>query len=352
MVKYLQRLRYFMILCIIPILLAGCGATATGEEKKPVGIMGLGMTGVIMLILTAVVCGTAIAKLLISATSQKRGTNSASRFVRHNAAYGVQKKAIRRSGFIAIIDFILTIIHFTIPKLLITVIPIGIMVYAYILMKKGTEDKQRVQATRDVTKASLTAGKTAAVAGAAVAGTVVAAPAIAAIGTGIAAGGTAIASGAGAAAAAGSAVASIGGSAATIATGAIGAGTVWMTGHEVAKGSERTRAVMEDVDHGREVREFPELSDGETISPDEFVRKAMKLGCDASMDIASMAQTVLKYAPEASLNELPPDMDDVEKAARLLGAVQKVEAIEAKTEKPDEVSKELPIDVDFREVSK
>ncbi len=272
------------------LLLTGCGVATK------LGIMSFGGTfGIGMLILTSTVCIVQFAKLMISTTSQERGTNSASRFVRHTYNYKVQKNAIKWSAVILAPDLVGLIIGFTIPKLLITLMPIGVMIYALILMNKGTKDKQRVQATRDVTKAGLTAGKYAAVAGAAVGAPVVA-------------GGVALAGGGALAAAA-------------------AAGTTMITGTAIAEGAERVHGVMEDVDHNRPVREFPELSDGYVISADEFRKKAIRLGCDASMDPAQMADVVIKYAPEASLNELPPDMDKVEKAARLLGTVHKAEEV-------------------------
>lgn len=319
MVRRLQRLRYFMILCIIPMLLTGCGAATTGEEKKPVGIMGLGMTGKIMLVLTALVSIVSITKLLTSSTSQKRGTNAASKFIRHNTSYGVQKRTMRLNGLVAALDLIGTVSHFTIPRLFITLLPIGVIVYSFILMRRGTKDKERVEATRTVTKSTVTAAGE--------------------VGSKVAYTGATIAAGA-----------AVVGSAPVAAIPAAGAAAY--LAYEGHKGSERIRATMEDVDHGREVREYPELSDGRVIDPETFISKAMKLGCDAGMSIQEMADMVLKYAPEASLNELPEEMDPVEKAARLLGAVRQVEAIEDKSEKPDEVSKEPPIDVDFREVQK
>ncbi len=283
----------FLLSCL---LLTGCG-----NQTAPLGIMSLGTFGVFMAIITSCACVYSLAKLVISTTSQRRGTNSASRFIRHNVNYGVQKTTIKISAIVMIFDVIGVIIGFTVPRVIITLMPVGIIVYAYLLMKKGTEDKQRIQATRDVTKAGLTAGKYAAVAGAAVAAPY-------------------------AAGAVGAALAAEGAVTATVAAaGAMGA--TMLTGAEVAKGAERIRGVMEDVDHNRPVREFPELSDGYVISPDEFLKKAVRLGCDTSMDLSQMADVILMNAPEASLNELPPDMDKVEKAARLLGAVHPVEEI-------------------------
>lgn len=338
----------FLILAVIPLILTGCGGEDGGKSK----IMSFGISGGIMLFFTAGTCINSMVHLLMSARSQTRGTNSFSRFIRHNTSYGVQKSVIRGCGFVMVFDLIFFAFGFSIPKLLVILLPVPVIVYATILMKKGNEDKQRLRATRDVTKAGVTAGKTAAVVGAAAAGGAMILPvAGAAVGAAGAAGGAALAgaSGAGVAGAIGGAAAA-GGAGAAAATGAIAAnigtlaaaGGVFAVGHEVAKGSERVRAVMEDVDHGREVREFPELSDGDVISPDEFMKKAMKLGCDSTMSISDMAHTVIKFAPETSLKELPEDMDEVEKAARLLGAVHNTKGIEQK----DKV-----IDAEYREVN-
>lgn len=318
MVRYLQRLRYFAVLCTIPMLLSGCGAKSPIANVRLFGIMSL-TPWQIMLIMTSLVSVVSITRLLASSASQKRGTNATTKFVRHNVTYGVQKRVMRVNGFVAAIDLIGTIAHFTVAKLLITLLPIGVIIYATILMHRGTRDKGRVEATRTVTKSTVTAagevGSKAAYTGATIA-----------------------------------AAAAVAGSAPVAAIPVAGAAAY--LAYEGHKGSERIRATMEDVDHGREVREYPELSDGRVIDPETFISKAMKLGCDAGMSVQEMADMVLKYAPEASLNELPEEMDPVEKAARLLGAVRQVEAIEDKSEKLDEVSKEPPIDVDFHEVQK
>lgn len=283
------RLKLIIMCFVIPMLLAGCGAQPTEDGKPTSNLMKLGISGFIMLFFTGFHCVYYIASLVHSGTSQKRGTNAMSKFIRHNTSYKQQKRILIRSSFLVVFDLLMLAFGFTIPKLIITLLPIGIMVYAGLLMKKGTEDKEREKATRTVTKAAVTAGSKTAVAGGVAAAAVVAAPVAAAAGT---------------------------------ATAALSAGAIMHLSHEAAKGAERVHAHMEDVDRGREVREFPELSDGDTISPEEFIAKAMKLGCTPEMNIGDMANTVLKYAPEASLKELPEDMDNVEKAARLLGAVK------------------------------
>lgn len=267
------RLKLIMMCFVIPMLLAGCGTQPAEDGKPTSNLMKLGISGFIMLFFTGFHCVYYIASLIHSRISQKRGTNAMSKFLRHNTSYKRQKRILIRSSFLVGFDLLMLAFGFTIPKLIITLLPIGIMVYAGLLMKKGTEDKECEKATRTVTKAAVTAGSKTAVAGG-------------------------------------------------VAAAALSAGAIMHLSHEAAKGAERVHAHMEDVDRGREVREFPELSDGDTISPEEFIAKAMKLGCTPEMNIGDMANTVLKYAPEASLKELPEDMDNVEKAARLLGAVK------------------------------
>lgn len=299
------RLKLIMMCFVIPILLAGCGAQPAEDGKPTSNLMKLGISGFLMLFFTGFHCVYYIASLIHSGTSQKRGTNAMSKFLRNNTSYKRQKRILIRSSFLVGFDLLMMAFGFTIPKLIITLLPIGIMVYAGFLMKKGTEDKEREKATRTVTKAAVTAGAKTAVVGGTVVGAAMTAPVVAA------------AVGAG----------SVGAAAATLtaASGTIAAaGAVKHLGHEASMGAERVHAHMEDVDSGREVREFPELSDGETISPEEFMEKAVRLGCTQQMSINEMAETILKYAPEASINELPPDMDDVEKAARLVGAVKSI----------------------------
>lgn len=304
------KLRLVLTLSVLPIMLSGCGS---GDDKKSKATL-FGTIEIIMLFITLLVATTTIISLIHSQISVRRGTNSVSKFLRHNSTYRTQKKAAKRNALVLAGDAVGLIVGFNIVRLITTLIPIGIIIYAIYLMNKGTDSKERITATRDVTKAGITAGKGAAVVGTAVGG-VAAAPVVA---------GAVGATGVGAAA-----------------VGLTTIGSTWLAGHEVAKGAERVHAHMEDVDHGRAVREFPELSDGSVISPDEFIKKAVRLGCDTTMSVKEMAATVIGFAPEASLNELPADMDDVEKAARLLGAVR-YPAIEEK--------KETIIDADFKEV--
>lgn len=305
------RLKLIMMCFVIPMLLAGCGGPPGKAEKPTSKLMTLGISGFIMLWVTVMYGMYSIAALMKSGTSQKRGTNAVYKFLRHNSAYRKQKYILINNAVTAGFDMLMMAFGFTIPKLLITLMPIGIMVWAGFLMKKGTEDKDREKATRTVTKAAVTAGAKTAVVGGTVVGAAMTAPVMAGA-FGAAAAATTVA---GAASAAGTALTA---SAGTIAA----AGAVKHLSHEVSMGAERVHAHMEDVDRGRAVREFPELSDGETISPEEFMDKAIRLGCTQQMSINEMAATILNYAPEASVRELPPDMDDVEKAARLVGAVK------------------------------
>ncbi len=51
-----------------------------------------------------------------------------------------------------------------------------------------------------------------------------------------------------------------------------------------------------------------------------FRSKASRLGCTEKMSTTEMAEIIVKYAPEASLRQLPANMPVEEKAARLVGA--------------------------------
>lgn len=306
------KLRLVLTLSVLPMLLSGCGSDADNKQKVTL----FGTVEIVMLFITLFVATTTIISLIHSQISVRRGTNSVSRFLRHNSTYRTQKKAAKRNALVLAGDAVGLIIGFNIVRLITTLIPICIIVYSIYLMNKGTDSKERVEATRDLTKAGVTAGKGAAVVGTAVGG-VVAAPVV--VG---AAGVTGVAG---------------------AAVGLTTMGSTWLAGHEIAKGAERVHAHMEDVDHGRDVREFPELSDGSVISPDEFIKKAVRLGCDTTMSVRDMATTVIGYAPEASLRELPEDMDDIEKAARLLGAVHSPAIEENKNDN-------VVIDADFKEV--
>ncbi len=63
-----------------------------------------------------------------------------------------------------------------------------------------------------------------------------------------------------------------------------------------------------------------EEEEKDSIDLELFRKKALRLGCTEDMSLTEMAETVIKYAPEASLRQLPESMPIEEKAARLLGA--------------------------------
>lgn len=305
-----QKLKHWWLVltvCILPMVLTACGSDLSPEEKALKQAAKAKSSALFLLCINLVICVIALLGIIKSNNSAQMGTNTVTRFVRKGVDHRKQNIYFAWIGVMLVIDILSTFMRFHILKLLCFLPPIGVIVFIVFNMRKRVNDKQRIKDARVVTKGSLQVGAGVAKGAVAVAGVAAAVPT----------GGASLA-----ASAAGMAALSAGGNVMKQA-----ADNMEVEGFKGIDSDQVASAV--EVGASKRIEQIADT--------DLFRRKAMRLGCTEQMSLGEMAQIVLKYAPEASLKELPDHLSDEDKAVALLGAFK-------------EGKKEEVIDAEFREV--
>ena len=225
-----------------------------------------------------------------------RGTNTVTRFVRDvsaNSGYNtILMISVSLTAGTLLLGAIFKCAYACIPSLL-------VIILSFILKSKSTKNKQRVEDSRVMTKAS---GKTVKAAGVGVAGV--------AAGAAVAAGAPVVAAGAAAAA-------------------AIGATKVIGKAANSMKDVDCPDIKEEDFEEFNKVGEEIAKRVGINIKdPDKFIAAAERAGisCEGK-DLSAIAERVIKNAPTAMLKELPDDMSTEDKAMAIMsGTVEVISA--------------------------
>lgn len=323
-----QKLKHWWLMltvCILPMILTACGEKLTAEEKAAKAAAKAQSGALMLLCFNVIVCIIVTLWIIQLKNSSQLGTNAVTRFVRKGYARGRQKQIYGALAFLLVIDVLNLFMKFHFIKLLCPIFPIGDLAFIIMNMQQHKNDKQRVKDSRVVTKGALQTGAGVAKGAVVVAGVAAAAP--------------------------------TGGASLLAAGAAVGAGGVVMD--QAAKNMEvegfkgiDSNAVAEGVVSGASAVMKPALDSAQIAQiadTDLFKQKALRLGCNEQMSLGEMADVVLKYAPEASLKELPEGLSSEEKAVALLGAFKEqaqkvatepVQAQPAIEQKPQQVVQE------------
>lgn len=297
-----QKLKHWWLMftvCILPMILTACGSELSAEEKAAKAAAKAQSGALMLLCFNVIVCIIITLWIIQLKNSAQLGTNAVTRFVRKGYSRGRQKQIYGALALLLVFDVLNLFLKFHSIKIFAILPPIGDIAFIIMNMKQHREDKQRIKDSRVVTKGALQAG------------------------SGVAKGAVIVA---GAAAAPATGGASLG--AAVAATAAIGASGAIMD--QAAKNMEvegfkgiDSNAVTEGVVSGASAMLKPGLDSShiaQIADTDLFRQKALRLGCNEQMSLGEMAEVVLKYAPEASLKELPEGLSVEDKAVALLGA--------------------------------
>lgn len=301
--------RAYILFCVslLPLILTACGKSA--EEKALARTARAQTFGIIGLVVNLIVCIPILMGIMKSNNTAKRGTNAVTRFVRKGATHWQQSMYYKYLALLLVLDvlflFFPTQFHFI--KLLDFLPPIGCVVYIMISITKSKNDKERIKDARVVTKGSLqVASATAEATGAVAAGTAAALSG---------ADPHTIATASKAGRAAGKVLGSV---ADTCASNMEVEGFNGLDTTKIGAATEEAAGLMGahvDAAIAQKSARIEAIADTEL-----FRSKALRLGCNENMSLGEMAKVVLKYAPAASLAELPEDMSDEDKAVALLGA--------------------------------
>ena len=297
-----QKLKHWWLMftvCILPMILTACGSELSAEEKAAKAAAKAQSGALMLLCFNVIVCIIITLWIIQLKNSAQLGTNAVTRFVRKGYSRGRQKQIYGALALLLVFDVLNLFLKFHFIKIFAILPPIGDIAFIIMNMKQHREDKQRVKDARVVTKGALQTG------------------------SGVAKGAVIVA---GAAAAPVTGGASLG--AAVAATAAIGASGAIMD--QAAKNMEvegfkgiDSNAVTEGVVSGASAMLKTGLDSShiaQIADTDLFRQKALRLGCNEQMSLGEMAEVVLKYAPEASLKELPERLSVEDKAVALLGA--------------------------------